>query len=384
MNASIIGVGNTKIGKLNPISINALLKEALDKALADAKIKIRELEGLIVCPALSEPKFMAAHDFANYLQISENLKFCSSIDTGGASPVSALILAKRLVETKVLRKIAIVAGDYILSLGTKALLEKAGRSINHPQYQDFTKPVIPILYDRVADWHMKTYGTTREQLAMVSVLMSRQAAKHPGAMNRKELTVEEVLNSKGVASVTNVLECARPADGAGAIIVSSSENGGIFITGGAEGTGLCYPPAEISEKIFSAKKTARTALEESGISNIGSVKYFGIYDCFPICFIKFVEDAEIAMEGCGGYWVECMMKYTTEGYKLPVNTHGGLLSFGAPWEAPAIFSIIEAVLQMRGVCEKRQLREASPALIYGNGGIFTSSAVAILSKTERK
>lgn len=379
MVATITGVGKTKIGRLDSVSVNSLLKEALDKALADAGMEISELEGLIVCPSLAEPKFMAAHDLANYLQISENLKFCSSVDTGGASPVSALILAKRLVETKVLRKAAVVAGDHILSLGTKSLLEHAGRSINHPQYQDFSKPVIPILYDKIADWHMKTYGTSREQLAMVPVLMSRQAAKNPDAMNRHELTVEEVLNSKNIASVTNVLECARPADGAGAVIVSSPDNNGILITGGAEGAGLCYPPAEISEKIFSAKKTVTTALEEACISGINPVKFLGIYDCFPICFIKFLEDSGLAMKGCGGYWAECMLKYTAKGYKLPVNTHGGLLSFGAPWEAPAIFSIIEAVLQIRGKCGERQLTQASPALIYGNGGIFTSSAVAILS-----
>ena len=88
-------------------------------------------------------------------------------------------------------------------------------------------------------------------------------------------------------------------------------------------------------------------------------------------------------KGDSGPWVEELLKL----YKDPdcakgnfcINTHGGLLSYGAPWEAPAIFSIIEAVEQIRGDANDHQIENPSPALIYGNGGIFTSAAVAILS-----
>jgi acetyl-CoA acetyltransferase len=65
---------------------------------------------------------------------------------------------------------------------------------------------------------------------------------------------------------------------------------------------------------------------------------------------------------------------------LPVNTHGGLLGFGAPWEVPAMYSVIEAVRQLRGEAEDRQVMGARRALVYGNGGIFSSSAVVILEK----
>jgi hypothetical protein len=88
---------------------------------------------------------------------------------------------------------------------------------------------------------------------------------------------------------------------------------------------------------------------------------------------------------------------------LPVNTHGGLLSFGAPWETPAMYNIIEAVEQLNGTAHGRQVKDAKRALVYGfilprvlphphcslslsvlpfppvgNGGIFSASAVAIL------
>ena len=390
MKAVLVGVGETAVGKSDSIAVNSLLKKALESALADAGLKKSELDGLIVCPALADSKFMAAHNLSSELEICGNLKFCSTLDTGGASPVSALILAKRLIELGALETIAVVAGDAVLSLGTSEFLNRAGRSINHPAYQDFTQPTIPLLYNLVAEWHMKTYGTKREQLAMVPVLMSRQSAKHPGAINRKELTLEDILNSKKIASVTNLLECARLADGAGAVIVTSEKRAGdlkqkpIFVIGGGEGVGPAHLPAQISQEIFSAKRAETIALAEAGMSKIHNIDYFGIYDCFPICFIKFLEDSGLAMEGHGGYWVECMHNFTSPNsgfnHKLQVNTHGGLLSFGAPWEAPAMFGIIEAVRQVRNQAGERQLAKASTALVYGNGGIFTSSAVAILSR----
>jgi acetyl-CoA acetyltransferase len=62
----------------------------------------------------------------------------------------------------------------------------------------------------------------------------------------------------------------------------------------------------------------------------------------------------------------------------PVNTHGGLLGYGAPWEVPAMISLVEAVAQLRGEAVGRQVQQARRALVYGNGGIFSASAVAIL------
>ncbi|HQK20713.1 MAG TPA: hypothetical protein PLJ27_24845, partial [Polyangiaceae bacterium] len=59
-------------------------------------------------------------------------------------------------------------------------------------------------------------------------------------------------------------------------------------------------------------------------------------------------------------------------------THGGLLAFGAPWEVPAMYNIIEAFDQLTHRAEGRQIPNARRALVYGNGGVFSASAVAIL------
>lgn len=75
-------------------------------------------------------------------------------------------------------------------------------------------------------------------------------------------------------------------------------------------------------------------------------------------------DSSSSSSGCSPVW--------------PVNTHGGLLGYGAPWEVPAMISLVEAVTQLRGEAAGRQVQDARKALVYGNGGIFSASAVAIL------
>jgi hypothetical protein len=117
--------------------------------------------------------------------------------------------------------------------------------------------------------------------------------------------------------------------------------------------------------------------------------------------------------GKAGEWIEKMYKLSEENNGVlppntfPINTHGGLLAFGAPWETPAMYNIIEAVQQLNGTATNRQVDNARRALVYGNiycssnnlcalrisdynllnvltgnGGIFSASAVAILGKGQ--
>ena len=67
-----------------------------------------------------------------------------------------------------------------------------------------------------------------------------------------------------------------------------------------------------------------------------------------------------------------------------MNTHGGLLSFAAPWETPAMYNIIEATAQLTGTATGRQVPNATTALVYGNGGILSASSMAILSLAHRQ
>mmetsp|Transcript_37002 Transcript_37002/g.78467 ORF Transcript_37002/g.78467 Transcript_37002/m.78467 type:complete len:415 (-) Transcript_37002:524-1768(-) len=394
--ARIVGHGVTELGKLGR-SATKLMEEALEKALANSGLQLHDLDGLVAVPSLSDPHFMEAHYLATRVGLLPHRGVkVKTIDTGGAGPVSGLLLAARMVTHEGCNAVAVVAGDAVASMSTKDFLERADQGCSDPS-GNLPSPCIPNGYGRITEWLMRKYGTTREQVAMVPVLMSRQAIRHPKSLTREAHTLEDVLSSKPIAPSTTLLECARRADGGAAFIVASDsfverlqrniwasplvKKGGAVILGGGEASGPLFPPSVIDETMFSCEEAALQAYSEAQLMPC-DINWFGLYDCYPVCFIRAVAACGLCKTGMAGPWVQKMYEKTMSGDyhpdDFPVNTHGGLLSFGAPWEVPAMYNIIEACEQLAGTAEGRQVSNVRRALVYGNGGIFSHSAVAIL------
>ena len=399
----IIGTGLTKPTAKSNMTATTLMLSSLERALANAGVGLRDLDGIIAVPSLAEPRFMEAHYLATRMNLLPQKNFIAkTIDTGGAGPITGLLEADRMIRMQGRNLVAVVAGDAVSSLPTDEFLRRADAGCSSSHIGESISPVIPLGYDRVAQWQFRNKGVTREQLAMVSVLMSRQALRHPLAMTRNPVTLEQVLSAKPIGPMTGLLECARRADGGASLIVASSDylqhritkgcnarlerrfHNSPYVLSGGEASGPLFPPPIIDEEMFSCDHAATTAFNNAGLST-KDIDFFGLYDCFPICFIRAVEAVGLAPKFEGGKWVEEMYKKSEANggvlspEEFPVNTHGGLLSFGAPWETPAMYNVLEAVAQLTKNAGDRQLSNVKKALVYGNGGIFSASAVAILS-----
>lgn len=412
--ARIVGTGFTKLTKRSGLAASELMENALLGALDNSALKLKDIDGLVAVPSLSDPHFLEAHHFATRIGLlPQDDVVVRTIDTGGAGPITSLLEAQRMISHEGCQVVAIVAGDAVGSMDSSSFLARADAGcrpehvLDGPQF--LASPVIPHGYSRCTEYHREAYGTTREQLAMVSVLMSRQASRHPSALTSRPHTLEQVLSAPPIAPSIGLLECARRADGGAAVIVASSRflewkgiakrgNGGrgdIVILGGGEASGPLYPPTAIDESMFSCEQATRNAYTACQLEP-ADIDWWGLYDCFPICFIRALEAVGLADKGKGGEWVERMYHLTggAEGQDgrvgkgnpayspeiFPVNTHGGLMAFGAPWEVPAMYNVCEAVAQLTGVAGDRQVPGARRAFVYGNGGIFSASAVALLAK----
>ncbi|MEK7387010.1 MAG: thiolase family protein, partial [candidate division NC10 bacterium] len=66
---------------------------------------------------------------------------------------------------------------------------------------------------------------------------------------------------------------------------------------------------------------------------------------------------------------------------LPTNTHGGLLSFGHSGAAGGLTHVVEAVRQLRGEADRRQVPEAELAFVHGDGGILSAHCSLVLART---
>ena len=126
-----------------------------------------------------------------------------------------------------------------------------------------------------------------------------------------------------------------------------------------------------------AVDSARRAFEKAKV-DLSEIDVFQIYDAFSSQLLIMLEDIGLCPKGEGGRFVE-----STDfgpGGKVALNTSGGGLSYLHPGMF-GMFLVIEAVRQLRGECEARQVTGARTALVQGNGGVFFSEVTAILRNT---
>jgi acetyl-CoA acetyltransferase len=101
-----------------------------------------------------------------------------------------------------------------------------------------------------------------------------------------------------------------------------------------------------------------------------------VYDPFTISTLVALEDLGFCGPGEGGAFVESGA--IDHDGAIPVNPHGGLLSYAHPGRPAALVHIVEAVRQLRGECGARQVKDCETAIAHGNGGVLSSQATVIL------
>ena len=89
--------------------------------------------------------------------------------------------------------------------------------------------------------------------------------------------------------------------------------------------------------------------------SIADVQVAEVHDCFSIAELLMYEAIGLAEHGHGG--AICKEGITKIDGKLPVNTGGGLISFGHPVGATGIYQAHEIYRQMNGQCGKYQIRD---------------------------
>ena len=99
------------------------------------------------------------------------------------------------------------------------------------------------------------------------------------------------------------------------------------------------------------------------------------YDSFTITALLHLEDLGFCAKGEGGAFVEDGK--LGPGGSLPMNTNGGGLSFTHPGMY-GMFLIVEAVRQLRGEGEARQVDGPEIAVAHGSGLVLSCMSTAVL------
>ncbi len=228
----------------------------------------------------------------------------------------------------------------------------------------------PGIFAMSARRHMKEYGTTREQIALVSVKNHAHGSLNPKAAYQKPVTLEEVLSSRIISDPLRLLECCPNTDGCAALVLAAKEAVGrfsgkpVWIAGCGQTSGTYSGKGEffMSELIQSS---AREAYEMAGLGP-QDIDVAEVHDCFSMAEITHYEDLGFCKRGEGGRLVED--RVTWLGGRLPVNPSGGLLCKGHPLGATGPGQIYEIVKQLRGEAGRRQVEGARIGLQQNGGG----------------
>ncbi|OGL02379.1 MAG: hypothetical protein A3E31_16790, partial [Candidatus Rokubacteria bacterium RIFCSPHIGHO2_12_FULL_73_22] len=218
------------------------------------------------------------------------------------------------------------------------------------------------LHALAARRHMALYGTRAEQLGEIAVTQRRHAGLTPHAQQREPLTLDDYLVSSWVVEPLRVADCCLVSDGAGAVVVTSTERArdlprcGIRIAGFGQAHRLTGLAGDEHLTALPARESGRIAFGMAGLGP-GDVDVAELYDCFTSVVLMQLEDYGFCKKGEGGAFVEGGRLGL--GGALPTNTAGGLLSEGF---GGGMLHVVEAVRQLRGECGARQVVGAEIAL----------------------
>ena len=378
---AIVGAADTEVGVVPHLSATQMYVKAAKLALEDAGITKDEVDGLITCNSWVEPYMYHAEMIAEYMQIFP--RYCLNVATGGGTTLAIMQHAATAIATGVCNTVLITMADNMLSGLSRDKAIEAMSTAGHAQFERPYGPPIPGFYALIAQAHMHAYGTTSEQLAAVSVACRKHASLNPAAQMRDPITVDDVLNSKMIADPLHLLDCSVVSDGGAAIIMTAAERAKdfrpqpVYVLGIGEG--------HSHEHISQARSLTTSAAKEAGertyaMAGLGpqDIDVAELYDCFTPVVLVELEDLGFCPKGEGGRFVE--NGRIELGGELPVNTHGGLMSHCHPGHPGSMFSVTEAVAQLRGEGGPRQVQDAEVALVHAQGGIMSTHCSMIVAK----
>ena len=380
---AIVGIGQSPIGEVPGMNSLSLLALAMKNAIEDAGLAKGEVDGLI---SRGTERLHTHHQHMGRI-LGLDASFSTSLDNGGASQCLGVALACMAIEAGLCH--TVVCG-YGRDTWSRTRSPQAKMQVSMLPDELLAREFGPEfgLFGAVADYafaasrHTYLYGTTKEQLGSIAITLRKHASKNPAAQKRQPLTMKQYLDARLIVAPLGLYDCSLLSDGAGAVVVTSSERAKdlkrapVHILGFGSHNNLRGWHYDDYMVETAAKKSAATAYRMAGVEP-RDVDTAQLYDCFTYTLMVQLEDYGFCKKGEGGPFA-ASGALDLDG-ALPTNTSGGQLSEG---HIEGMLQIPEAVRQLRHEYpSERQVKDAEVALVSGHGGMVVCHSTLILGSS---
>ncbi len=367
------GVGMTKFG-VEDRTTWEMAYEAAYEALDDADIDFNKIEAVVVSTVDTslnperqrQYQALVASLFKKRMPIIRIPAVCGG---GGAALWTGLKLGYD--------NVLVLATDKIATNTTARVINEIMNATDKVWEQE-EGVSFPAENALVAQEHMLKYGTTTDDLALVSFKNHSNAYLNPKtAFYKKKVTLDQIKQSPVIASPLRLFDCTRNVNGAAAVILTKDKTD-IAIKG--SGMSVDYLAPFEREDTSTWRATTIAAEQAYKAAGIGAsdIDIVEVHDAFTILEILAYEDLGFCKKGEGANLIRDGV--TKIDGKLPVNTSGGLKARGHPISPTGLAMIYELVKQLRGECGERQVTNVKYGLAQNIGGAGGSISVHVLQK----
>jgi len=360
----IIGVGEIPFGMLKE-DFHILGQRAVKAAIKDAGIRWDQIQSAFVGSG--------QNGIVTGQRVFRDLGMCGKlpiINVESACSAGAMAVHSAYI------RVATGLDEISIGVGAEnASLHREPGSAPSPDMTDIEGllgAVMVAKYALRAQRYMYETGATAEDLAMVTVKSRRHAKNNPFAWRKGDITVEEVLNSRLIATPFTLEQCCAMTDGAGAVIVASGDvvkklgiprPVKIRASAVVSGPFSVGPKDETGDDIITMG--TQKAYEEAGIGP-EDIDMVEIHDAFTVTELMYCEAMGFCKKGEG---VKMLRDGDlTHGGKVVFSPRGGMLSYGHPMGASGAAQVVQNVKQLRGQCPGYQVENAKTALSQVTGG----------------
>lgn len=378
-NVCVLGAGSTKYGKLTD-SIADITTQASAMAIEDAGIDPKEVKAAYISNVfgVADKQVHLGPVLMSNLGIPDRPSL--SIESACGSGSVSFREAYANVAAGFYDCLVVTGVEKVTHTGTEWTTTYFAYCSDF-FYEGQSGASFPGLFASMARAYLTEFDASEEDLAEVAVKNHKNGLLNPKAHLRKEITVEDVMNSAVVASPLKLYDCCPFSDGASSVILCSErfakETGGDYIE--VVGSGRGGSPAALQGRdhittIPSTKIAAKAAYDMAGIT-AKDVDFAEVHDCFTIAEVVDTEDLGFFEKGKG---VEAVRQGRTGlNSDISINPSGGLKSKGHPIGATGVGQVVEVFDQLTGRAGERTVRDASVGLTHNFGATGASCAVHI-------